>query len=92
MAQTLHLKTKCPQCVGSGEYVPPGGGGPLSCPMCSATGWLDIPPYVQKIELDPGMDDIDGKLDTLIGDRPTILEKFNTIIDKCDEILALLSS
>jgi len=77
MAQELHIKTKCPQCVGSGEYVPPGGGGPLSCPMCNATGWLDVPPYVQKIVLDPGMDDI--------------IDKCNDILDKCDDILEKLN-
>ena len=77
MAQELHIKTKCPQCVGTGEFMAPGGGGLLPCPMCSATGWLDVPPYVQKIALDPGMDDI--------------IDKCNDILDKCDDILEKLN-
>lgn len=69
MTQILHIKTKCPQCRGTGED------NSLPCPMCGATGWLDVPPYVQKIELDPGLDDIINKCNDILDKIEDVLEK-----------------
>jgi hypothetical protein len=85
MAQILHIKTKCPQCNGTGVYTPHnvgGGGGGIPCPMCSATGWLDVPPYVQKIVLDPGLDDIGDNLDDINVRLDDVIEKCNDILEK----------
>lgn len=87
MAQELELYSKCPQCNGTGEHQSSHGQGgssiPCNWPGCNATGYL----LYGKMTIDPGLDTIDGKCDTLIAGGSNVLSKCNTIDSKCDTLI-----
>lgn len=76
MSQNLELYWRCPQCFGSGIFIPAGGENPsfpCNWPGCNATGYI----LYGKMPLEFGLNDI--------------FDKCNDIIDKCDDILEKLN-
>jgi hypothetical protein len=87
MAQQLELYELCPQCKGTGVFQSAHGEGSssMTCnwPGCNGSGYI----YYAKLTLDPGIDDVETKCDTLISGGSNILQKCNDIDDKTDTLI-----
>lgn len=96
MSQTLELELKCAQCNGTGihtNYEDDGTPyeGPCQWPGCNGTGDY----LIATIKLDPGLDELESKLDSIIALIPNdltdqlndIKDKVNDVLDKCNDIL-----
>jgi DnaJ-class molecular chaperone len=80
MAQTIEIKRKCAQCGGTGTHTNHEADGtpyegPCQWPGCNGDGWY----VVERIVIDPGLDDLKDKLDD-------IKEKVDEIKDVVDAL------
>jgi hypothetical protein len=84
MAQTIQIYVRCTQCSGTTFYNPGGLGAPsLPCnwPGCT-NGYIPL----QKITLDPGLDEIFAECVAVLDKCDNIANKCENIKDKCKDI------